>query len=180
MSVLMRVLAGAVLVLLATAMAAPASAHTDLVSSTVAGGTWSPGDGPVDLEFSTDLVPDGSTVVVEAGDEVRRMPARTFANHVQVELADLPPGPARLRFAVVGVDGHRVSDEVGFEVRSEGAGVTEVGPQPVTSGTPSALSPASGLPDLRTKLVVAGLLAALVLAAALSTVRAVATSRGRP
>jgi methionine-rich copper-binding protein CopC len=175
------VLAGAVLVLLAAAMAAPASAHTDLVSSTVAGGTWSPADGPVDLEFSTDLVPGRSAVVVEAGDEVRRVPATTFANHVQVELADLPAGPARLRFAVVGVDGHRIADEVGFEVRSDaGSGssdtVTEVGPAPAAT----AASPQPGLPGLRTKLVVAGMLAALGLAAALSTVRAVATSRGRP
>jgi hypothetical protein len=145
----------------------------------VADGIWSPGDGPVDLEFSTDLVPDRSVVVIalagDAGDEVRRLPVRTFGNHLRVKLDDVPAGVLLLRYAVVGVDGHRISGEVTFEA----AGATATGTAPASSGATGgdADSAATGV---RTRLVVGGMLAVLLVAVSLNAANAVAASRGRP
>lgn len=178
MRTVIRVVVAVALVLLAVAAASPASAHTDLVSSTVADGTWSPGDGPIDLEFSTELVPGRSVVAValadSAGDEVRRLPVRTFGNHLRVTLDDVPAGTLRLRYAVVGADGHRVADELTFEVASARGTPSDAG------GAATGPAADSATTGIGTRLVVGGMLAALFVAAALTTANAVVTSRGRP
>jgi methionine-rich copper-binding protein CopC len=160
----------------ASVVAAPAAAHTDLVSSTLADGTWTSGDGLARIDFSTPLLPEGTQVVVDVGAGARTVPARTVASHLLVELADLPAGRAHLRFAVVGVDGHRISDEIAFRVGP--------GTAPARPGAGEGTAPAEGTDvretsDSRTRVVVGCMVAALLAAVALSAVNAGVMSRGR-
>ncbi len=113
--------------------AAPASAHTELVSS-------SPDDGAsvarlpltVELAFSEAVRAQGAFVVVAdlAGTQVEVGDPEVVDGIVtQSTTGDGPAGDYTIAYRVVSADGHPVTGEVGFEVETAGEPARRTAPQ---------------------------------------------------
>jgi methionine-rich copper-binding protein CopC len=148
----------AVLSSLATALAA--SAHTDMVSMTpAAGSTLEEPPTEVVLRFTDEVNPSLAEVsVVDAsGRPVASGDARVATAAVTQPLQQgLGPGVYTVAFRVVGVDGHPVSDRLGFTVGPASAAGGKQGSDasPTTASSPSAASRVANWPWAVTALVV--------------------------
>lgn len=142
LSAAMAVLPTLGLALAATLISAPpASAHTDLVSITPEpGARLTAAPTKVVLVFNQSVSPPFASVVVTTADGVpvtRGKPAVTGATVSQALSEPLGPGAYRVAFRVVSKDGHPVTGESIFTVRSR----TTSGPSPSASSSPAVPSP---------------------------------------
>ncbi|WP_091232149.1 copper resistance CopC family protein [Microbacterium sp. 3J1] len=133
-------------VLAVVGIAAPASAHDELVSSYPATGSSvvsSPDE--ITLEFSATLTDlEGSAVIEvinEAGINVAEDAADVSTNFVTQHLSQrASPGTYTVRWKVVSSDGHPISGEYAYSVGSPSSSVTAPAPtaDAVASPTPAA------------------------------------------
>jgi methionine-rich copper-binding protein CopC len=191
------------LVGLSAALAAPASAHDELVSSSPPAGATVRAPDALTLTYSEALVDTGFRVVVRGPDgavdgDVRLAGARLVDRFA----APLAAGPYDVVWRVVSADGHPISGRLSFTVRrsptpsttsSPSAATTSASPSAAASATPSSASPAPSSPapsssagqpqssvgSGRSGLLTVGLIAA-VLAAGAAALAAARRTRGGP
>ncbi len=119
---LRRVWALLAVVLLATAVASPAAAHTDLVSSSPDNGATldTPPD-QITLKFAEAVLSSGAQIVAKSADgtKVDLGPAEVSGAKVTaVWPADAADGAYKVSWRVAGADGHPLDGTFGFSVKS--------------------------------------------------------------
>jgi copper resistance protein C len=150
----------AVLAGLSIALAAPASAHDELVSSSPPEGATVSAPGALTLTYSEDLVDSGFRVVVRGPDGTVDGDVRLAGSRLLDRFArPLAPGPYDVVWRVVSADGHPISGRLAFRVRrpapsrtpSTSASATSVASPSATSASSSAVaSPSSTTPAAST------------------------------
>ncbi|NUR08445.1 MAG: copper resistance protein CopC, partial [Nocardioidaceae bacterium] len=109
--------------------AAPASAHTDLVTQEPApGAALDRAPTTVTLTFDTTVVPELAQVVVEDGDGADHVSGRpaVLGGRVQVPVSGVDrAGSYRVGYRVVGADGHAVTGDYELVVDRDLAGTAE-------------------------------------------------------
>ncbi|MEX5632825.1 copper resistance CopC family protein [Parafrankia sp. FMc2] len=130
---------------------APASAHSQLLSSSPTDGErLSRAPAAVTLHFSADVLTIGAVVVVadDAGTDWSRGSAVTQGTAVTAALRDgAPDGAYQVRWRVVSADGHPISGLIPFAVGATALAPASAGAlPPTTSARPTATSaePAAG------------------------------------
>ena len=124
-AVVVSLLAGAF-----AAVALPASAHAELVSSDPADGSTVNELATIHFEFSEDLLDIGNSVVVSGGDGVKQDAVLTYpkANQIDAAVTGVAPGAVTISWRNASVDGHT----------EEGVlHVTLLAPSPSPSPTPT-------------------------------------------
>ncbi|MBX6390290.1 MAG: copper resistance protein CopC [Frankia sp.] len=142
------------------AAAGPASAHSQLVSSSPAAGEQlAASPSAVELRFSQDLLTVGTVVIVaDTAGATWTSGDPTVAGAVLTAplKEDLPSGSYQIRWRVVSADGHPVSGAIPFTVGTPAPGQAAmpsattwagVGPAPATTSTATAGSGASSDSD---------------------------------
>lgn len=168
---------------------APAGqAHSDLVSSTPAAGAQLDAlPGSVTLKFSEEIDPAFVQVVVaDAADVVRPLKAATSGAEVTGAMPEgVPAGDLEVRYRVASADGHPVTGQVAFTVRT-GAGAptgTTEGPAPTaapsTATTRASAPTASEGASTLWMYALAGL-AVLLVGAAAAAIALAGRRRARP
>jgi methionine-rich copper-binding protein CopC len=141
-----------VLILLALgfAGAAPAVAHTELVSSSPADGTeLDAAPDSVEFVFNEDLLPQTVSVAVQAGDSpaVPAADVRVTGPTVTAPWpAAITSGPVTVNYRVVSADGHPIQGVLRFVLP---AASTPAASTPAAS-TPAASTPAASIPSAPT------------------------------
>ncbi len=128
----------------ALAWATPASAHTQLVSSSPAPGSSVAAPAAVSLTFSEALLDLGSYVrVVDAADADRAVGAAYLASPetLQVDVGPLEPGEYTVTWRAVADDGHPIEGTFAFEVVSAAASSAS----PSSPGASPSAAPAQTL-----------------------------------
>ncbi|MDN4482428.1 copper resistance CopC family protein [Demequina lignilytica] len=181
-----RGLAASVVLVAALALAAPAAAHTALVSSSPADGDTVTELTEVSLEFTEQLLdignelvmvaPDGTPTELEIGEVTETVTA-------EVPEGAIAPGENTLRFRVVSADGHPIEGSIAFTyapdehtpspapvvtvtatatpASSPSASATPAPSSPTPSATPDAVAATSGVPGWGWILGGAGAIAAV-------------------
>jgi methionine-rich copper-binding protein CopC len=119
--------------------AAPAAAHTALVSSSPAAGATVEAPASVSLTFSEALLTIGAGIVVLDAQGVDHASGGVYfpePSTVQVDVAPLQPGAYTAQWRVVADDGHPIEGTLPFTVVAA--------PSPTPSPTPSATPDPSG------------------------------------
>lgn len=163
---LRRVWALLAVVLFATAVASPAAAHTDLVSSSPANGaTLDAAPDRITLKFAEAVLPSGAQIVAKSADgtKVALGPAEVSGAKVTAAWPSAAAeGAYKVSWRVAGGDGHPLDGTFGFTVKA--ADPTEPAspePAPVTSASPVAdTTEESGVNLLLPALFIAALAAA--------------------
>lgn len=134
---------------LTLALATPARAHTDLVSSTpAAGDTVTAAPATIELTFSEPPLQEGSAIVVanEDGSPATSGAATLSGSTLSIPWpADLKPGKITLTWRIAADDGHVLTDEISFTYSPEvdpGAVIETATPsdapsQPMVIATPA-------------------------------------------
>jgi methionine-rich copper-binding protein CopC len=125
-----RALAAVALAGTFAAIALPASAHAELVSSDPEDGATVAELTTIHLEFSEDLLEIGNSVVVTDGAGVAHDAELTFPkpNQIDAAVTDVAPGEATIAWRNASVDGHTEEGELT---------VTVLAPSPSPSASPS-------------------------------------------
>lgn len=136
--------------LIAMGVAAPASAHTQLVGVDPAEGTTVTAGESVTLTFSEDLLTIGAEASVTDSAGVATALEVTFPTPAaaQVVLPDMAAGDVSLAWRIVATDGHPIEGSLGFAVEGSDtptAGTT-VSPRAATP-SPSSTPPATATAD---------------------------------
>jgi copper resistance protein C len=171
---------------LSLALAAPASAHDELVSSSPKSGATVAAPTALTLTYSEALVPTGYRVVVRGpGGQVRGNVALAGTRLVEQFSSPLAAGAYDVVWRVVSADGHPISGRLSFTVRgatapsrpaatapssaassvppsSSSSAAAEPSPTSSTTSAPSAPSAGGG----RSRLLTVGLIAAVLAAGA--------------
>ncbi|MCB0899551.1 MAG: copper resistance protein CopC [Actinobacteria bacterium] len=138
---LRRVWALLAVALFATALASPAAAHTDLVSSDPANGaTLDTAPERITLKFGEAVLPSGAQIVAKSanGTKVDLGPAEVSGAKVTATWpADAADGAYRVSWRVAGEDGHPLEGAFGFTVKAA-APSASAAPEPITSASPVA------------------------------------------
>lgn len=136
---------GALLALLVTVGAPPATAHDQLVdSSPTEGEHFDVAPTEISLRFSEEILTIGPAVIVvdDAGDRwTDGDPVLEGPNVVADLVDDLPDGSYQVRWRVVSSDGHPISDAITFTV-GEAAAVPTAAPSPSSGPTTGPTSQA--------------------------------------
>lgn len=139
--------ATAAAVLLVLAIAAPASAHDELVSSDPASGQRMPeAPASVSLSFSADVLTIGAAIIVvdQSGTDWAIGEPSIDAGTVTVALAPgMPDAGYEVRWRVVSADGHPVSGLVPFTV-GDGSPLTH---EDTSNATAASAGPTSSTPE---------------------------------
>lgn len=144
--------AAAALVLVPVAIASPASAHDELVSTDPAdGASLAEAPASVTLTFSEEVVTLGSAVVVTDAAGVRLADGPLVIDGAVVTRAITPPtvaGELRVSYRVVSSDGHPVTGTLTFTVTSVAAPSPSPTDEPTEpTGSATAASPTGGASD---------------------------------
>ncbi|MGC5225096.1 copper resistance CopC family protein [Micromonospora sp. DT81.3] len=132
-------------VALITAVASPAAAHDDLVSSTPTGGaTVTEPPKSVSLTFSGDILDGAGGVVIEVTDAAGAVISEGDAEIdgvtvTQAVAPGLPAGDYTVTWRVVSSDGHPISSDLHFSVTEAAAG-SAPGPTPSATATTTPTS----------------------------------------
>jgi methionine-rich copper-binding protein CopC len=138
---------------LSVALAGPASAHDELVSSSPASGATVAAPTALTLTYSEPLVATGYRVVVRGpGGQVGGNVGLAGTRLVDQFASPLPAGPYDVVWRVVSADGHPISGRLSFTVRGtatpSGSTASAAPTTPATSSTaPSTTSSAAAAPS---------------------------------
>jgi len=139
-SVFRRALAALALTGVLAAIALPAAAHAELISSDPADGASVTELTTIHLEFSEDLLEIGNKVTVTDGAGTEHEATLTFpeSNQIDATVTDIAPGAVTIAWRNASVDGH--TEEGQF-------GVTLLAPSPSPSPTPTVTVTATATPS---------------------------------
>jgi methionine-rich copper-binding protein CopC len=131
-SPLRRALAVAVVTGALAAVALPASAHAELISSDPADGATVAELTSIHFEFSEDLLEIGNSVVVTDGDGVQHDADLTYpeSNQIDAAVTDIAPGDVTIAWRNASVDGHTEEGELHVTL-------VAASPSPSASPTPT-------------------------------------------
>jgi copper resistance protein C len=122
------------------AAAAPAFAHSQLVSSDPSdGANLDAGPAQVSLTFNEDMPPGFDTIAVIGPDGAAWQAGEVTASGPTISIPLAPLGPAgryQIGYRVVSADGHPVQGSISFILTKAGAGTPP--PQPATAGPPAS------------------------------------------
>jgi methionine-rich copper-binding protein CopC len=128
---------------LSIALAAPASAHDELVSSSPAAGATVDAPSALTLTYSEALVGTGYRVVVRGPDgRVDGDASLSGTRLVNRFASPLPAGPYDVVWRVVSADGHPISGRLSFTVRRSASAPATTSPTPTASSTSSTTTAA--------------------------------------
>jgi len=139
-SVSLRAFAALALAAAFAAIALPASAHAELVSSDPADGATVPELTTIHLEFSEDLLEIGNSVTVTDGTGTEHEATLTFPepNQIDAAVTDIAPGAATIAWRNASVDGHTEEGTIAVMV---------LAPSPSPSPTPTVTVTATATPS---------------------------------
>jgi methionine-rich copper-binding protein CopC len=131
-------LLSAVLTIVLLAIAAPASAHTELVSSAPAAGSTAASPTAVKLTFSEQIDVRFARVSAKGpgGAEVTVGKPTVTGTVVSQPIAPREPGKYTVAYRIVSADGHPVSNSLSFTVTAPAA--ASPSPEPAPTLTPAA------------------------------------------